>query len=277
MIKRILVLGADGYLGKHLVNMLSRNPSNLIYKIDKHDIDLMDILAFQMFLTSIDPFDEIYQLAADSGSIDYLLSEEYSYGDSTLINLNVIKALKEDSFKGKILFPSSFYTVDVENRYGLEKLYNEALYLESGMDVRIPTLFSVYGPGERLNSSGEKVTTAFCRRVIEKKLGENIIIDGHPFQTRYFLHIDDAIRGLVAHMKSDVVRCDLAGNASITFEQLIDTIIGISGKKMGVIWTRDAADVVGYYPTPNKLDWEPRIKFDYGMDRLYRWVENELS
>lgn len=272
----ILILGASGYLGRSLETHLKRIPDNKVYCIDKDTVDLRNFAQCKRLFKHI-RCQEIYQLAANSGSIDYLLSEEHSYGDSTVINLTIIKALKDVDFKGKVLFPSSFYTADVENRYGLEKLYNEALYLESGLDVRIPTLFSVYGPGEKLNSSGEKVTTAFCRRVIEKKGKDTISIDGHPFQTRYFLHLDDAIRGLVTHMESNVVRCDLAGMETITFEQLINEVIKISGKAVEVFWTRDAPDVVGYYPTPNKLEWEPVIKFEYGMDRLYRWVENELS
>lgn len=272
----ILILGASGYLGRALERHLKRIPGNRVYCIDKDTVNLKNLAQCKRLFKHI-RCEEIYQLAADSGGIDYLLSDEYSYGNSTLINLSIIKALKSIDFKGRILFPSSFYTANVENRYGLEKLYNEALYLQSGLDVRIPTLFSVYGPGEKLNSPQEKVTTAFCRRVIEKKFGEDILIHGHPFQTRYFLHIDDAIRGLVAHMKSDVIECDLAGAESITFERLINEVIKTSEKDMEVLWTRHGEMGVGYYPTPNKLEWKPRIKFNYGINRLYKWVENELS
>ncbi len=273
--KRILVLGSRGYLGRYLTKHLMKNPYDKVLCIDKNLVDLRNLSHCTRLFRYID-CDEIYQLAANSGNMEYLLSKGYSYGDSTVINLTIIKALHMIDYKGRILFPSSFYATDVENRYGLEKRYNESLYLSSGLDVRIPRLFSVYGPGEKLNSSGEKVTTAFCRKVVENKDKGTIVIDGHPIITRYFLHCDDAILGLIEHMGSGIIECDLAGKKAITLERLINTIIKVSGKNIKVSWTRDR-EVKGYHPTPNKLEWwEPRIKFEYGIGRLYKWVKNEL-
>lgn len=271
--KKILILGARGYLGRPLGDYLEKNPDNVVYRIDKNLTDLRDYDQCLRLFKHID-CDEIYQLAADSGNMQYLLSEDYTYGDSSVINLTIIKALRTLNYKGKVLFPSSFYAADTNNRYGLEKYFNETLYLASGLDVRIPRLFSVYGPGERLDSVGEKVTTAFCRKVIEKKNKGTIKIKGCSETARYFLHIDDAISGLVAHMNSDIIECDLAGKKNISLGQLLHTVIEISGKDIKISWS----DVIGdrWEPHSNNLEWEPRIKFEYGIGRLYKWVENEL-
>lgn len=292
--KRILVFGAEGYLGKYLVKKLEKDPENAVhtvlsnrgitrkpdtsYRADLRRLDYCDYLFTNSDFAN---FDEIYQLAADSGSIDYLLSDKYFYGDSTLININILKSLKNRKFKGKILFPSSFYAFDINNRYGLEKRYNEVLYLASNLDVRIPRLFSVYGPGEELRSSREKVTTAFCRRILEKKYKDSMVITGYPEQVRYFLHVDDAIRGLIAFMRqSTIARCDLAGNDAISLEQLINTVIKISGKDIRIFWSGITPLEKEIYPDTNfarnNLEWEPKIKFEYGIERLYKWVENEL-
>lgn len=276
--KHILVLGGKGYLGRHLVNHLTKDPQNNVLALDRDTINLKNLAQCKRLFKNVH-CDEIYQLAADSGSIDYLMSKEYSYGDSTQINLSIIKALKDIDFRGKILFPSSFYAINPHNYYGLEKLYNEALYLRSGLDVRIPRLFSVYGSGEKLNSPQEKVATAFCRRVIEKKNKDTIKIVGHPKRSKYFLHINDAIRGLIAHMQSDMIKCDLAGNDAISLEKLMRIIIDISGKDIRVFWDNNWKQSEGwivYYPDKCSLEWQPMIGFGYGIDRLYRWVENEL-
>ncbi len=272
------MLGARGYLGRHLTERLWKNSDNKVYCIDKNLVDLRDLDHCLRLFKHLE-VDEIYQLAANSGNMEYLLSDDYSYGDSTVINLTIIKALRILDYKGRILFTSSFYAADTDNKYGLEKCYNESLYLSSGLDVRIPRLFSVYGPGEKLNSSGEKVTTAFCRRIIEKEDKETIKIKGHPKQSRYFLHVDDVIEGLIAHMESDIIRCDLAGNDAISLEQLIRTIIEISGKDIRVFWDserKQGDEWKVYYPDPCGLIWIPMIGFRYGINELYGWVKDEL-
>lgn len=277
--KKVLVLGSAGYLGKHLIARLLKKTDNVVYSADVSQVDLRDLSQCIRFFYTDRDYQEIYQLAANSGNMEYLLSSGYSYGDSTLMNINVIKALHTIDYEGKILFPSTFYAADTDNRYGLEKRYNEIIYLASGLDVRIPRLFSVYGPGEKLNSSGEKVTTAFCRRIIEKKDRDTIEIKGHPKQTRYFLHVDDAIKGLIAHMNSEIIECDLAGSSAISLKKLLKLVIKISGKRISVSWNNDWKYGDGwpvFYPDQNNLEWKPQTSFEDGMEKLYRWVDNEL-
>lgn len=269
----ILILGAGGYLGKVLIEHLKKDSKNQIFAIDRNYVDLTNLEECKK-LFSLKSFDEIYQFAANSGGIDYLMSDEYFYGSSTLINLLIIQSLKEINYKGRILFPSSFYAYDIKNRYGLEKLYNETLYLESGLDVRIPRLFSVYGPGEKINSPQEKVTTAFCRKAIKD---ENLILRGYPSQFRYFLHVDDAICGLIEHMKSNIVVTDIAGEDAIFFDRLIKTILNVAKKNIEVSWTLKGEMKKTHPPYNMKLNWKPKIKFEDGIAQLYGWVKNELS
>lgn len=280
--KNILVLGAEGYLGKHLVRRLKSISHGKVFitSSSRKDTDLTDLAACERLLNS-HKFDDIYQLAAHSGSIDYLMSENYNYGISTLMNLNIISALKDQGFKGRILFPSSVYARDTNNVYGVEKLYNESLYEESYLDIRIPRLFSVYGPGELLNSPREKVATAFCRIIASRGDIPDIILAASPEQTRYFLYVDDAINGLIALMnQSRIYRCDLAGKYSIKFNQLMDTIIKVSGKNIKVYWLKEWVGEKVFHPhmwhEERCSDWEPKVKFEDGIQKLYRWVENEL-
>ena len=96
--KRILVLGSRGYLGRHLTKHLMKNPYDRVFCIDKNLVDLRNLSHCARLFRYIG-CDEIYQLAADSGNMKYLMSKEYLYGSSTLININVITALREIDYK----------------------------------------------------------------------------------------------------------------------------------------------------------------------------------
>jgi len=278
MMKRILVLGSRGYLGRHLVEYLWKNPDNKVYGIDKNLVDLRDLDHCLRLFRHLE-CDEIYQMAADSGNMKYLLSKDYSYGDSTVINLTIIKALRTLNYKGRLLFPSSLYVYDRKSRYGIEKLYNEQLYSASGLDVSIARLFSVYGPGEKLNSPGEKVTTAFCRKFIESNGA--ITVEGNPSQVRYFLYVTDAIEGLISQMEFNIpATLDFAGDEEITFGRMLRTLGKIHGKGHKVRYTLENKDEGVIIPSTKAtkaiLSWQPKVTFEDGMEKLYNWTEKEL-
>jgi nucleoside-diphosphate-sugar epimerase len=279
MMRKVLVLGSAGYLGKYLTLRLMADSDNVVYSGNRTQVDLRDLTQCIQFFYGDRDYDEIYQLAANSGNMEYLLSHGYSYGDSTLININIIKALKIVEYEGKILFPSSLYAYDTTNRYGLEKLYNEQLYMGSGLNARVARLFSIYGPGEKLDSEREKVTTAFCRKFIES---DGVIdISGNPEQVRYFLHVSDAIDGLIIQMRWDEpLILDFAGNEKITFGEMVRIIEKSDGRRHEILYTNENRGEKTIVPTTNVtktiLEWDPVVTFEEGMDRLYRWVKNEL-
>ncbi len=279
MVKKVLVFGSEGYLGKHLIARLLKDSDILVYSADKSQVDLRDLSQCIQFFYNDRDYQEIYQLAAISGNMEYLLSSGYSYGDSTLININIIKALNIIDYEGKILFPSSFYVYDTTNRYGIEKLYNEHIYTASGLDVRIARLFSVYGPGEVLSSSGEKVTTAFCRKFVESD--GVITIDGNPSQVRYFLYVSDAIEGLISQMEFETPSTfEFAGDEEITFGKMLRVIRELDGRRHRISYTLDNKNenviVPATQATKVILEWQPEVTFEEGMEKLYRWVDNEL-
>lgn len=275
----VLILGAKGYLGQHLEKRLKKDSNNKIISIDKKDVDLRNERECDYLFENL-KFDEIFQLAADSGNMEYILSDNFSYGDSTVININIIKALKNHNYNGKILFPSTFYIYDGSNSYGVEKRYNEQLYLHSGLNVKIPRLFSVYGPGELINSPREKVITAFCRKYIEAT--DTLEIIGSPTQSRYFLHVADAIEGLIAMMSFDTTCVmDLSGNEKITFEKILHTIETIDGRHIDIKYSLENKNEKVIFPdlgfAETVLNWKPKISFKKGMEELYKWVAKELE
>jgi nucleoside-diphosphate-sugar epimerase len=277
--KRTLVLGADGYLGKHLITHLQILGYTKIFTLGRRDIDLRDLDSCRRMFYEMQP-DEIYQLAADSGNMQYILSKEHSYGDSTLININITKALTEFKYKGKILFPSTYYIYDQENRYGIEKKFNENLYLTTNFDVRIPRLFSVYGPGEIIKSPREKVTTALCRKFIQA--ADKVIIRGNPKQIRYFLYVVDAINGIISLMEYEhPLVLDLGGDAAITFLTMAKELEKLRNNKIKIHFTDDdkhEKEIIPFTKTAKViLGWKPTVTFKTGMEILYNWVKKELE
>jgi nucleoside-diphosphate-sugar epimerase len=212
--------------------------------------------------------------------MQYILSKEHSYGDSTLININITKALTEFKYKGKILFPSTYYIYDQENRYGIEKKFNENLYLTPNFDVRIPRLFSVYGPGEIIKSPREKVTTALCRKFIQA--ADKVIIRGNPKQIRYFLYVVDAINGIISLMEYEhPLVLDLGGDAAITFLTMAKELEKLRNNKIKIHFTDDdkhEKEIIPFTKTAKViLGWKPTVTFETGMEILYNWVKKELE
>ena len=165
MSKRILVCGAGGFIGHHLVERLVR---------EGHWVRGVDLKFPEYFPTAADDFvigdlrdntfvrevvdqrfDEIYQLAADMGGAGYLFTGEHDavvMHNSATINLNVLEAAKNRNCK-RIFYSSSAcmypehnqrdpenprcdeesaYPASPDSEYGWEKLFSERLYLAYG-------------------------------------------------------------------------------------------------------------------------------------------------
>jgi nucleoside-diphosphate-sugar epimerase len=238
--KKILVCGAGGFIGSHLVEKLKREGhyvvgADLKYPIysetpaDKfYAIDLRNQSSVSRLVTS--DIDEIYQLAADMGGAGYIFTGEHDADimhNSAIINLNILDEMRKKNVK-KIFYSSSAciypehnqldpnnpllsedsaYPANPDSEYGWEKLFSERLYLayakNYGMDVRVARFHNVFGPRGSWNNGKEKAPAALCRKVATVE--ENGVIDiwGPGTQTRSFLYIDECLEGVQRLMDSD--------------------------------------------------------------------------
>jgi GDP-D-mannose 3', 5'-epimerase len=238
--KRVLILGAGGFIGNHLVTRLKKDgcfvvgidlkyPEFNATKADEFVVgDLRDL---QFCISQINnSFDEIYQLAADMGGAGYLFTGENDFSvmrNSVSINLNVLYCLQNNTTT-KLFFASSAciypkhnqsdynnplcteysaYPADPDSEYGWEKLFSERLYLaahrNTNLQVRIARFHNVYGPLGAFNNGKEKAPAALCRKIAEAEDGGIIEIWGTGQQTRSFLYIDDCIDGILKLMQSN--------------------------------------------------------------------------
>ena len=242
-LKKVVVLGAGGFIGGHLVNKLKdlgywvrgvdlkshEYPSDNKYEADDFVIgDLRELSLVDRVID--DDIDEIYQLAADMGGAGFVFTKENDaeiLHNSALINLNVAKVCVEKKVK-KVFYSSSACMYPEKNQmdpnnpkcsedngkqgppdscYGWEKLFSEVLYdafsRNHGLNVRIGRFHNIFGPYGTWEGGREKAPAALCRKVAEAKDGGVIEVWGSGEQTRSFLYIDECIEGVLRLMDSD--------------------------------------------------------------------------
>ena len=289
--KKIIVLGAGGFIGSHLVQKL-KSLGHWVKGIDLKSPEFSQSPADEFIIGDLRSFDlckehltssidEIYQLAADMGGAGYLFTGENDYDvvhNSAMINLNVSKCAIENKIK-KVFFSSSAciypkinqqdpdnpdcaestaYPADPDSEYGWEKLFSERLYASAhrnhNIEIRIARFHNVYGPEGTFQSGKEKAPAALCRKVAVAKAVDTIDIWGTGSQTRSFLYIDDCIRGVLQLMDSDYKEpLNIGSEEMVSINALAQLIIQDSGKTISLHHIEGPIGVMGRTSNNDKV------------------------
>lgn len=270
--KKILVCGAGGFIGNHLVKKLKTKGSQVLGvdlkypEFDKSQADKFIIgdLRDQIICRKIfdKRFDEVYQLAADMGGAGYIFSGEHDaeiMHNSAQINLNIAK-LSVQKKVSKLFFSSSAcvypkfnqrdekcpdcselsaYPADPDSEYGWEKLFSERMYLafykNQGLNVRIARFHNIFGTEGPWQGGREKAPAAICRKIAMAKEGGSVEIWGDGKQTRSFLYIDECLKGIEKMMRSDFTGpLNIGSEEMVSINKMAKMIIKISGKKLKI-------------------------------------------
>jgi GDP-D-mannose 3', 5'-epimerase len=263
---RVLVTGAGGFIGHHLVSSLRaqgywvrgvdlKHPE--FCATDANEFQILDLRNWQDCLLATAEIDEVYALAADMGGMGFISSNHAQIlHNNSLINLNCIEAARQNGVK-QYLYTSSAcvypeyrqsatnciplkeedaYPAAPQDAYGWEKLISERLcihYMQDyGIETRIVRFHNIFGPQGTWMGGREKAPAALCRKIAAAKLEglREIEIWGDGEQTRSFCYIDDCVTGLHELMRSNYREpLNLGQDRMVSINELADMIANIAG------------------------------------------------
>ena len=312
----VLVCGAGGFIGWHLVNRLKRE-GHWVRAVDIKTPEFGQTAADEFLLLDLrNPsmcdealripggFDEVYQLAADMGGMGFIHSAECEImHNNALINLNMVHAAsragarryfysssvciyRDMDFDEPELTVGDAYPAMPDNEYGWEKLYSERLAQaygrNTGLIVRIARFQNCYGPYGTWRGGREKAPAATCRKVAEVE-GDAGIIEawGDGTAVRSYTYVDDMVDGIVRLTRSDLEGpVNIGSPEYVTVAELIATVGEVAGKR---IETRYVEGPVGVRSRNfsnariESLGWKAAFSLRDGIRLTYPWIDEQVQ
>jgi GDP-D-mannose 3',5'-epimerase len=270
--KQIVICGAGGFIGGHLVADLLRQGETHIravdikpfeewyQKFDKVENLVLDLGEKEACEKALEGAEHVYNLAADMGGMGFIENNKALCMLTVLINTHLLMAAKKHGVAryfyassacvyaaGKQRDPNvtalkeeDAYPAEAEDGYGWEKLFSERMCRHYTEDfkllTRVARFHNVYGPDGTYEGGREKAPAAICRKVIEAKLSgrHEIEIWGDGHQTRSFMYIDDCVLGIqkIMHSANVSMPINLGSSEMVTINQLVDLAENIAGLKL---------------------------------------------
>ncbi len=268
--KKIVVAGAGGFIGGHLVQDLVKagykvravdiKPLNEWYQVSSETDNLvLDLRLKDNCTIAVNGYNEVFNLAADMGGMGFIENNKAACMISVLINTHLLIASKECGID-RFFYASSAcvyngekqtdpanpglkeadaYPALAEDGYGWEKLFSERMCRhfseDFGLVTRVARFHNVYGPSGTFDGGREKAPAAICRKVIESGITGNkeIVIWGDGHQTRSFMYIDDCIKGIKDIMYSNIEEpLNLGSSEMVSINELVDIAEDIAGYRL---------------------------------------------
>jgi GDP-D-mannose 3',5'-epimerase len=314
--KKILVCGAGGFIGNHLVKRLKTAGHWVLGADVKHpefSDTLADVFAHVDLRKQNDCnsifntyFDEVYQLAADMGGAEYIGSGNYDadvINNSVLINANI--ASFHDHY-AKLFFSSSAciypthhqetaehpyctegteYPAAPDGEYGWEKLFSERMYLTKirgyNKEIKVARFHNIFGPEGTWKGVKAKSMAAICRKVAMADDGGSIEVFGDGKQTRTFLHINDCLDAVELLMaSSESGPFNIGSEEMVSINELVGIVASCANKNIKIQHIEGPQGVRGRTSDNalifSKLGWQPKMSLKEGVEDVYKWVKGQI-
>ncbi len=313
---KVLVTGAGGFIGHHLVKHLTQQ-GYWVRGVDikspeyeptaADEFELLDLRRWANCLQAVRGVEACYNLAANMGGIGFITEYKAEVmRDSVLINTHMLEASRLNGVQ-KYFFTSSAcvypgyrqnvpevtplreedaYPADAEDGYGWEKLFSERMcrhyHEDYGLRTYVTRFHNIYGPLGTYDGGREKSPAAICRKIALAADGGEIEVWGDGKQTRSYCYVDDCVEGMGRLMQTEEHEpVNLGSDRLVTINELIDIVSTIAGKRVVKRYDLTKPQGVRGRNSDNSklrrvLGWEPKVTLEEGLARTYRWIRERL-
>lgn len=313
---KVLVTGARGFIGHHLVEYLKARDcwvrgvdlkESEYEKTSADEFVLLDLRQWANCLEATRGVSQVYHLAANMGGIGFIeFHKAEIMRDNVLINIHMLEAARLNAID-RFLYSSSAcvypgyrqnapdvtplreedaYPADAEDGYGWEKLFTERqcrhYYEDYGLKTYVVRFHNIFGPLGTYDGGREKFPAAICRKVALAKEGDEIEIWGDGKQTRSYCYVDDCVEGVYRLMESNFHSpINLGQDRMVTVDELVDMVAKIAGKTIRKRYDTTKPQGVRGRNSDNTLlrkvlGFEPRVSLEAGLERTYWWIHDQL-
>ena len=341
--KTALVLGAGGFIGSHMVRRLrsegywvrgvdlkhpefSKTEAHEFIQGNLRDVSFVErVIQFKGYQGNfyhnvpsryLQPFDEIYQFAADMGGAGFVFTGDNDADimhNSCSVNLNVLESVRKFNDIAELYITKIFYSgsacmypehnqLDPDNpdcreesaypaapdsEYGWEKLFSERLFFAYHRNYKIPVrvarYHNIFGPEGTWEGGREKSPAAICRKVAYlSEEGGTIEVWGDGKQTRSFLYIDECIEATRRLMNSNFIGpVNIGSEEMVTINQLVETAAKVADKTVTKKHIDGPLGVRGRNSNNDlirkELGWNYSMTLEEGITKTYKWIEEQLN
>jgi nucleoside-diphosphate-sugar epimerase len=315
--KKVLVTGAGGFIGHHMVKYL-KNKGCWVKGVDikyplyektiADEFLRLDLRIKKNTELAVKDVDDVYHFAANMGGIGFIetVHAEVMY-DNVLINTQMLESSHNEKVNrfffssSACIYPkylqkktvikglreSDAYPADPDNEYGWEKLFTERMCMnywkDYGMETRVARFHNIYGPLGTWQGGREKSPAAIMRKIALAKKVDTIEVWGDGKQGRSYCFVEDCIEGVYRLMQSDIREpLNIGSDRLVSINELINIVANIAGKQISKKYDRTKPQGVRGRNSENTrirklLKWEPSIPLEIGLQSNYLWICKQIE